>query len=142
MSSKTNRLSLIFTAILSFLGFVDSTYLTIIHYKNIIPPCSITQGCEKVLTSEFSTIAGVPLALFGSLFFVLIFVLAILLLQKSQEILRKALNLFSTLGLIAGVVLFYIQWRVLYAFCQYCLLVEAILLGIFILNYPRSSSSK
>lgn len=134
MSSKNNKLFLIITAILSFLGFADSTYLTIVHYENIIPPCSITFGCEKVLTSQFATIAGMPLGLFGALFFILIFVLTILNLQKNQEILKKALSFFSASGLIAGIILFYIQWRVLYAFCQYCLLVEAILLAIFILS--------
>lgn len=133
---------LILIAILAFLGFADSVYLTIIHYKNIIPPCSVTQGCERVLTSQFAAIAGIPLGLFGTLFFILIFVLAILSLQKNREILKKALNFFSASGLIAGIILFYIQWKVLYAFCQYCLLVEALLLAIFILNYPFRSSSR
>ena len=142
MNSKTNKLSLIFTAILSFLGFVDSTYLTIVHYKNIIPPCLITQDCEKVLTSRFATIANIPISLFGSIFFVLIFVICILILQKKQEYLKKMLFLLSASGIIAGIILFYLQWMVLKAFCQYCLLVEAILLGIFILSYPFNSSER
>lgn len=136
------KIKLLLITILAFLGFLDSTYLTIVHYKNIIPPCSVTQGCEKVLTSSFSTILGIPLALFGSLFFILIFVLAVLSLQANKEIFKKSLRFFSTLGLITGIILFYIQWKVLYAFCQYCLFVEAILLAIFILNYPFRSSSR
>ncbi len=142
MNSKTNKLSLIFTAILSFLGFVDSTYLTIVHYKNIIPPCSITQDCEKVLTSKFATIAGIPISLFGSIFFVLILVICVLILQKKQEFLRKMLFLLATAGLVIGIILFYLQWIVLKAFCQYCLLVEAILLGIFILSFIDRRSQR
>lgn len=135
MSSKTNKLSLIFTIILSFLGFVDSTYLTIVHYKNIIPPCSITQNCEKVLSSKFAAIANIPISLFGSIFFILILVICILILQKNQARLKKMLFFLSTLGIIAAIILFYIQWMVLKAFCQYCLLSEAIILAIFILSF-------
>lgn len=149
MNSKTNKLSLIFTAILSFLGFVDSTYLTIVHYKNIIPPCSITQDCGKVLASKFATIASIPISLFGSIFFILILVICILLLpsqtrllQKNQKRLRQALFILATLGIITGIILFYIQWVVLKAFCQYCLLVEVITLAIFILSYPFNSSTR
>lgn len=125
---------LLLIAFLSFLGFADSTYLTIVHYENVIPPCSITQGCEKVLNSGFATIAGIPISIFGTIFFILIFVLSVLILQKNQRILRKMLFFFSTSGFIVGIVLFYIQWVVLQAFCQYCLLVEIIILLQFILS--------
>ena len=144
MNSIKNKNSyfLLFISLLSFLGFVVSTYLTIVHYKNIIPPCSITQGCEKVLTSKFATIGSIPISLFGSIFFVLILVICILILQKNQKRLRKILFFLSTLGIIAGAILFYVQWMILKAFCQYCLSVEIIILGIFILSYPFNSSSK
>lgn len=133
IKNRFNSYLLLFISFLSFLGFVDSTYLTIVHYKNIIPPCSITQGCEKVLTSKFATIANIPISLFGSLFFILILVLCILLLQQNNKRLRQALFIFSSLGMVAAIILFYIQWIVLKAFCQYCLLIELILLLQFIL---------
>lgn len=135
MNSKKNKLSLISIAILSFLGFVDSTYLTIVHYRNIIPPCSITHGCEEVLNSKFATIGNIPISIFGSAFFILILVLCILILQKNQKRLRQALFILVNLGIIAAIILFYLQWIVLKAFCQYCLLVEAIILGMFILSF-------
>lgn len=135
IKNKLISYRLLLIAFLSFLGFADSTYLTIVHYKNIIPPCSITQGCEKVLNSEFATIGSVPISIFGSIFFILILVLCILILQNNQQRLKKMLFFLSTLGIIVGIILFYIQWIVLKAFCQYCLLVEIVLLGIFILSF-------
>ena len=117
-----------FLLILSLAGFFDSAYLTILHYKNIIPPCQIAKGCETVLTSQFSTIFGIPIALLGSLFFlVLIF---LLLLKKNHYFKPLALS-----GAIVGVILFYIQAFVLHAFCQYCLLTEAILFSIFAVSF-------
>ncbi|KKQ40921.1 MAG: Vitamin K epoxide reductase, partial [Candidatus Levybacteria bacterium GW2011_GWB1_37_8] len=68
--------SFVFLLLLSLAGFFDSAYLTILHYKNVIPPCAIAKGCETVLTSRFSVFFGIPIALIGSLFFLaLIFLL-------------------------------------------------------------------
>ena len=42
--------------LLSFLGLVDTLYLGIKRGTPV--PCSITTGCEEVLNSRFSTLAG------------------------------------------------------------------------------------
>lgn len=130
--------SFILLLILAILGFFDSSYLTLTHYKNIAPPCEIAKGCETVLTSQFSTIAGIPVALVGAIYFLfLIFVI----LQSSW--LFKYFKLFAFLGVLASLYFFYTQAFILHAFCQYCLLSEVIILGIFILSfYPFRSSSK
>ena len=131
--------SSIFLLILSISGFFVSTYLTILHYKNIIPPCTIAKGCETVLTSQFSTILGIPIALFGSLFFL---ALIFLILLDQKKFLRY-FKILVLLGVLVSVNLFFIQAFVLNAFCQYCLVSEAIILAIFILSfYPFNSSSR
>ena len=97
--------------ILSFLGFIDATYLTIIHYKHIIPPCSITQGCERVLTSKFATIYGIPLAAFGSVYFFISIVLSILIFQQlKNNLIRKIFIAFNFSGLIAMFIFLYLQF--------------------------------
>jgi len=53
--------------VLSAIGFLDATYLTVEHYRGEIPPCAIIGGCEAVLTSPQAKIADVPVALLGSL---------------------------------------------------------------------------
>jgi uncharacterized membrane protein len=50
---------------LSLLGLAIAAYLTYVHYADIKPVCSISHGCEKVQASEWSKIAGVPVALLG-----------------------------------------------------------------------------
>ena len=47
------------------LGLGIAGYLTYVHYAGISPVCEIAHGCEKVQTSEWSKLAGVPVALLG-----------------------------------------------------------------------------
>ncbi len=129
------KLKRIFLLILSIAGFFDASYLTILHYKNIIPPCTIAKGCETVLTSQFSTILGIPIALFGGLFFLAL----IFLILLDQKRFFRYFKILVLLGVLVSINLFFIQAFVLNAFCQYCLLVEAIILAIFIVSFkpPR-----
>lgn len=125
----------IYSAILGFLGFFLSTYLTILDFKHIIPPCSVTGGCETVLTSSFSKIGPVPLALLGSLFYLGVIILSVLILTSYKKLFANLLCLFAITGFIVSVVLIYIQAAILHAFCQYCLTSEAISTGILILAF-------
>lgn len=122
--------------ILSLAGFFDASYLTILHYKNIIPPCTIALGCETVLTSRFSTILGIPVALIGSLYFV---VLIFLILNPKFF---RYFKLFAFAGVIASAIFFSIQAFILHAFCQYCLLSEIIILAILILSFRSKNQPK
>lgn len=117
--------------ILSLAGFFVSSYLTILHYRQIIPPCTIAKGCETVLTSQFSTILGIPIALIGSLFFLTL----VFLILLNQKRFFRYFKILILLGVLVSVNLFFIQAFVLNAFCQYCLLVEAIILAIFIVSF-------
>src|SRR3954453_6134428 len=47
------------------LGLAVAGYLTYVHYAGISPVCEIAHGCEKVQTSRWSEVAGVPVALLG-----------------------------------------------------------------------------
>jgi uncharacterized membrane protein len=54
------------------LGLGIAGYLTYVHYAGISPVCEIAHGCEKVQTSEWSKLAGVPVALLGLIGYVAI----------------------------------------------------------------------
>lgn len=112
--------------ILAFLGFLDATYLTVIHYKNIIPPCTLAHGCETVLTSQFSTIAGIPIALIGALFYLAVMAILLVWIQTKHEMWITLLVTLTGVGLAVGLALVYLQAFVLHAFCQYCLTSELI----------------
>jgi uncharacterized membrane protein len=51
--------------VISAVGIAIAGYLTYVHYAGISPVCEIAHGCEKVQTSEWSKVAGVPVAVLG-----------------------------------------------------------------------------
>src|SRR5258708_2213943 len=91
MSSRTLRITMI---VLVVIGLGVASYLTYVHYAGIKPACTAGESCTKVQTSEWSKLAGVPVALLGLLAYV-----AILgsLLARSSETSRLA-TMAITLG--------------------------------------------
>jgi uncharacterized membrane protein len=134
---------LIFLLISSFLGFIDATYLTIIHYNNVVPPCTITHGCERVLTSKFATIYGVPLSMLGVAYFFVSIILNVLTFQHLKNVfMRRIFMIFNFSGVIAAFVFLYLQFITLKAVCQYCLIVELILFLLFYFSVLLIKKSK
>lgn len=142
MKIGTRRTALlVLIGILSFLAFLDATYLTIEHYQNIIPPCT-TLGCNKVLTSQYSTFGAMPISLLGSIYFLTLMILSVILLQTRNILIIKILILSSFFGMIVSLVLFLIQFLVIKSFCPYCLFSELLSLLIFFLTIFLYRSSK
>jgi uncharacterized membrane protein len=104
------------------LGFLDATYLTFEKLSGVVPPCTITTGCEQVLTSKFSTVFGIPDSLFGAVFYLAVFILVFVLRERFNAKWFSVLRLLTLLGFLASVGLFFIQWQILHAFCFYCLI--------------------
>lgn len=115
----------------SFIGFVDSTYLTATWYMDGIPPCRLVSGCEQVLTSSYAVIWGMPKSLLGVGFYALILVLISLYRTKSSEKKINIIRFFAVLGLATSVYFIYLQAFVIEAWCLYCLVSAAATLIIF-----------
>lgn len=131
-----------YSLILGFLGFVVATYLTILHYKNILPPCSVTSGCETVLTSQYSVVLGVPVALLGSFFYLAVMLVCLLIITNYKKVFLNAFYALSIAGFAVSLLLIYIQAYLIHAFCQYCVLSEVISGGIIILAFLRLRQDK
>lgn len=142
MNLTKNDKLIFYSLILGFLGFIVATYLTILHYKNALPPCSLTSNCEKVLTSEFASIGSVPLALLGSLFYLGVIGVCLLLLTNYKKIYLTVFYALSAIGFAVSIILILIQQYIIHAFCQYCLLSEAISTGILILAFLKYKADK
>ena len=133
---------ILYSLILGFLGFIVSAYLTILHYKNIIPPCTVSGGCETVLTSKYSMVGPIPVALLGILFFLAIIAVCVLILTSYKKIFLQSFYLMSAAGLLVALLLIFTQGFILHAFCQYCLICEASATGIAILAFLKYKSDK
>lgn len=132
--------------IVALLGFADATYLTIEHYSGVIPPCAVG-GCEQVLTSDYSTIGGIPVALGGAIYYFLILLgTFVYLIEGKKEVVLRSTLLFTVVGMVSTLYFFAIQAFVLKAFCLYCLGSAATSTILFVLaivvfsKYSRNSA--
>ena len=110
---------------LSFIGILDASYLSYEHYSNTIPPCSLhavfLADCGKVLTSSYATVFGIPVALFGVVYYTALFILMLLLLIKKQKIFLHITRILVVIGLIASIYFVTLQLFVIQAICFYCM---------------------
>jgi len=120
--------------ILSFGGFLDSSYLTAKHYLHFEVTCSFLNGCEQVLTSSYSTMFGIPVALLGVLYYLAVFLSAVAFLDRKKPIFLKAMVLFPVAGFAFSLWFVFVQAFLLEAFCLYCLLSALIAGCLFILT--------
>lgn len=127
---KSNSILFLVIA-LSFLGFIDAAYLTILHYKNTIPPCSIAQGCEIILTSKFAVFANIPISLLGSIFYLAVLILSLIFIQAKRQFILKLIFAIVALGAVFSLGLILVQIFILKAYCQYCLVSDFISLMLF-----------
>ncbi|KKW30889.1 MAG: hypothetical protein UY72_C0001G0001 [Candidatus Uhrbacteria bacterium GW2011_GWD2_52_7] len=131
---------------LSFLGFMDAAYLTASHYTHITLPCTIVHGCEIVTTSPYSVAFGIPVALFGAVYYLSVFFGIVTYKETKNAMLLRGISWFTTFGLAASAWFLYVQAVILEAYCQYCLLsaitsTALFLLGVVTLRSLKTSSS-
>ncbi len=131
---STPRWFAIIFLVLALAGFLDSVYLTAEHLRGVVPPCTVVSGCERVLTSSYSQVFGIPVAAFGALYYGLLIGLLIAFLESGSQRLMRFAFLMTFAGLAATVYFLVIQAFILSAYCFYCLISAAISSVLFILG--------
>ncbi len=114
-----------FAALVALGGLADAIYLTIKHFTGGQVPCTILEGCEQVLTSQYAEIFGIPLAIFGAAAYFTAFALAILATFGD----RVMWGLFGVQVILMAIFttwLIYLQGFVIGAYCQFCLISAAV----------------
>ena len=114
------RLLLVASALLAVVGIGIATYLTIVHFADQPIVCSGIGDCEKVNSSSYAKLAGVPVAVLGLISYV-----AMLLLIVGALIRRDAMLVAAAWGVVLAsfgfsMYLTYIELEVLDAICVWC----------------------
>jgi uncharacterized membrane protein len=139
MSRRTLRITLI---VLSVLGVALATYLTYIHYANIKPLCGRGGGtCLKVQTSQYSKLAGVPVALMGLIGYILILGT---LLAPEEERWRFATAALTLGGFAFSAYLTYREVFSLEEICEYCVssaVLLTVMLGLSLWRFLRGDEA-
>jgi uncharacterized membrane protein len=102
--------------VLALIGLGVAGYLTYVHYEDIRPVCGLGGDCVKVQTSEWSKLAGIPVAVLGLVGYAVIFVS--LFVPGEEALIAGALTSLIGFGFSA-----YLTYRELFtidAICQWC----------------------
>jgi uncharacterized membrane protein len=134
-SSTRNSALYLFIAILSLAGVVDSSISLQRHYaKSATNFCDFSQkfSCDIVNRSEYSTLAGIPVAGIGVAGYAALFVLATFLRTRPETPTR--LLAASLAGLAFALYLTYIEAYELTTWCILCLISLALIFLISLLS--------
>jgi uncharacterized membrane protein len=121
VSARNLRITL---GVLTIGGLGIAGYLTYVHYAGIKPLCTTGGSCEKVQTSVYSELAGVPVALLGLLGYTTILGL---LLAPDAETTRFATMALTLIGFAFSAYLTYREVYSIHAICEWCAASAAIL---------------
>lgn len=131
MSERRLRIA---AAVLALAGIGVAGYLTWIHYADLEPICAGgSGGCEKVQTSDYAELAGVPVALLG-----LIGYGAILgSLALSGDLGRFAGAVMALAGFGFSAWLTYVELFEIDAICQWCVASAVIMSALALVTSLR-----
>jgi uncharacterized membrane protein len=125
------------TAALSLVGIAVAGYLTWIHYAGLDPVCvGGGGGCERVQTSPWAELAGVPVALLGLLAYATI--LASLALPEQTG--RSLAAFVSLVGFGFSAWLTYVELVEIDAVCQWCVVSAILMTVLAVVSVARTLS--
>ena len=127
--------------LLAATGLVVALYLAITKLAGGSPVCGPLRGCETVASSEYSVLFGVPVAVFGVAYSVVLLALSIAWWRQGD---RRALLGAYGLGLLGCFVvaaLTYLEVAVIEAICVYCVVYAITIVTGFVIAAATVRSS-
>jgi uncharacterized membrane protein len=103
--------------VITILGIILASYLVYVHYSGTKPVCTASTACLKVQTSQWSKLAGVPVALIGLIGYIGIFAA---LLAPDVELDRTALLGMTLVGFAFSGYLTYRELFSIHEVCEEC----------------------
>lgn len=119
--------------VLAVLGIGVAAYLTYVHYEDVKPICGLGGDCEKVQTSEWAKLLGIPVAVLGLAGYVVI--LGALLVDG--ELGRMVAAITSVVGFGFSMYLTYREIWTIEAICQWCVASAVLLTLLAVLTCVR-----
>src|SRR5262245_779955 len=144
-----SRRAALFALLCALVGLGASAAAAYTHYHLLYDPnyrsfCDVSEtiSCTQVYMSRFSTVAGVPVAVFGAIWFVVAGLLAVSGLTARDTVRESVpgyLFVLSTLALAVILYLGYASFVLLNAVCVLCLTTYAAVVGLFLVSGAATS---
>lgn len=105
---------------LALVGLLIAAYLAWTKLSGGLPACGPLHGCETVALSTYSELFGIPVALFGLAFSIVLLGLAVTWWRRADR--RALLGLYGLglLGVLFVAYLTYLELFVIDAICVWC----------------------
>src|SRR5262249_29081545 len=139
----------VFALVCAVVGLGASAAAAYTHYHLLNDPnyrsfCDVSEriSCTQVYMSRFSTVRGVPVAIFGALWFVVATLLSITGMSARETVRESVpgyLFVGSTLSLAVVLYLGYASFMILGAYCILCLTTYAAVIGLFLVSGAATS---
>ena len=134
----------VFALVCALVGLAASTAAAYTHYHLLYDPtytsfCDVSArvSCTQVYLSPYSTVFGIPVAIFGALWFVVAALLVVVGLHARDAVRESApgyLFVLSTMALAVILYLGYMSFVRLKLYCPLCLTTYAAVIGLFIVS--------
>jgi uncharacterized membrane protein len=123
-------------SVTSVAGLGVAGYLTYEHYTGSSSLVCSDKGivnCLAVTTSTYSRVAGVPVAVLGLIFFVVMLVLQLpAMWNRPEPIIRQARLAWAVVGLVTVVYLLFAELFEIDAICLWCTAVHVLTFVVFV----------
>jgi uncharacterized membrane protein len=106
--------------VLDTVGLAIASYLSTVELQNELPVCGPLKGCETVAQSEYSRVAGIPVAVFGVFLSITLLGLAIWWWRTNDVRLLASHYVLSLFGVMFEGYFTYLELFVIRAVCIWC----------------------
>jgi uncharacterized membrane protein len=131
VSPRTLRVA---TGVLALIGAGIAGYLTWVHYAGLQPFCvGGGGGCERVQSSRWAELAGIPVAVLGLAGYLAILVT----LALPEELGRAAAAFIALVGLGFSAWLTYVEIAKIHAICQWCVASAVVMALLAVVSVIR-----
>lgn len=129
----TDRRLRLAALVLTVVGIAVSAYLTYVHYEGLKPVCGLGADCEKVQTSAYAELLGVPVALLGLSGYLAL--LAALLVDGENALMAAAV--VALVGFGFSMYLTYRELFTIDAICLWCVGSAVVLTLLSVITVTR-----
>jgi uncharacterized membrane protein len=119
--------------VVALIGLGVASYLTYVHYAGSAPVCLSSGGCEKVQSSHYSKLAGVPVSVLGLVGYAGL--LTSLLVPGESGLFTGAL--IALIGFGFSLYLTYLELFKIHAICQWCVASAVLMTVLAVLTVLR-----
>jgi len=106
--------------VLALGGLAIASYLLAARLLGVAPACGPVKGCDTVAASEYATVLGVPVALSGVGFSLVLSASAVVWWRRADRRSLYAAYGLGLLGVVAVAYLTYLELFVIEAICIWC----------------------